>query len=111
MKAITRQSWVLLFLVGLGIAYFAYDNLVVIPALDPADPDRGWAWLTTDPKVIEYIKFLFRNFGYWVLAVAVFVTVSSWACSRVRLVSVRRIRRPRSPGPMNKRRRDLTATR
>ena len=76
-KAISQQSWVLLFLVGLGIAYFAYDNLVVIPALDPADPDRGWAWLTTDPEVIDYIKFSFRNFGYWILAVAVFVTVIS----------------------------------
>lgn len=77
MKAISQKSWILLFLVGLGIAYYAYDNLVVIPALDPADPDRGWAWLTTDPEVIAYIKFLFRNFGIWVLAVAVFVIVIS----------------------------------
>ena len=76
-KAISQQSWVLLFLVGLGIAYFAYDNLIVIPALDPADPDRGWVWLTTDQEVIDYIKFWFRTFGYWVLAVAVFVIVIS----------------------------------
>lgn len=76
-KNISKNSWGLLFLVGLGIAYFAYDNIVVIPALDPANPDRGWAWLTTDPEVIEYIKFWFRNFGLWVLAVAVLVIVIS----------------------------------
>lgn len=77
MKRFSQYSWVLLFLVGLLIAYFAYDNLLVIPILDPADPERGWRWLTTDPEVIEYIKFWFRNFGFWVLAVAVFVMVIS----------------------------------
>lgn len=77
MRFVTKHSWVLLFLVGLLMTYFAYDNLVVIPALDPADPERGWQWLTTDPEVIEYIKFWFRNFGVWVLAVAVFVMVIS----------------------------------
>lgn len=77
MKRFSQYSWVLLFLVGLLIAYFAYDNLLVIPSLDPADPERGWRWLTTDPEVIEYIKFWFRNFGFWVLAVAVFVMVIS----------------------------------
>lgn len=76
-KAIAQKSWVLFFLVGLGITYFAYDNIVTIPAIDPADPERGWTWLTTDPEVIEYIKFWFRNFGIWVLAVAVFVIVIS----------------------------------
>ena len=73
MKRISQYSWFLLFLVGLSFVYFAYDNLVVIPGLDPSDPDRGWVWLSTDPEVIEYIKFWFRNFGVWVLAVAVFV--------------------------------------
>lgn len=77
MKIPASQAWVLPFLVGLGIAYFAYDNLVVIPGLDPADPERGWAWLTADPEVIDYIKFWFRNFGIWVLAVSVFVLVIS----------------------------------
>jgi len=67
----------LLFIVGLGLALYAYDNLVVIPGLDPADPDRGWAWLTSDPDVIEYIKWWFRTLGFWVLAVAVFVMVIS----------------------------------
>ncbi len=77
MNSITKYSWVLLFIVGLAFAYYAYDNIVTIPALDPADPDRGWAWLTADPQVIEYIKFWFRNFGIWVLALAVFVLVIS----------------------------------
>lgn len=77
MKRSSKHAWVLLFLVGLLMAYFAYNNLMVIPALDPADSERGWQWLTTDPEVIEYIKFWFRNFGVWVLAVAVFVMVIS----------------------------------
>lgn len=77
MKRFSQYSWVLLFLVGLLIAYFGYDNLLVIPSLDPADPERGWRWLTTDPEVINYIKFWFRNFGFWVLAVAVFVMIIS----------------------------------
>ncbi len=77
MRSLAKYSWVLLFIVGLGFLYYAYDNIVLIPALDPADPDRGWAWLMTDPQVIEYIKFWFRNFGIWVLAVAVFVMVIS----------------------------------
>ena len=69
----TKYAWVLIFLVGLAMAAFAYDNVIVIPGLDPADPERGWAWLTRDPDVIDYIKFWFRIFGLWVLAVAVFV--------------------------------------
>lgn len=76
-EALAQRSWVLLFLVGLSISYYSYDNMVVIPALDPADPDRGWVWLTTDKEVIDYIKFWFRTFGFWVLAVAVFVIVIS----------------------------------
>ncbi len=77
MKIISRYAWLLLFIVGLGLAFYAYDNLVIIPALDPGDPDRGWAWLTSDPDVIEYIKWWFRTLGFWVLAVAVFVMVIS----------------------------------
>ncbi|MBT3337986.1 MAG: hypothetical protein HN855_01890 [Anaerolineae bacterium] len=53
MKNIARYAWLLLFFVGMSLAFYAYDNLIVIPALDPADPDRGWAWLTSDPDVIE----------------------------------------------------------
>jgi hypothetical protein len=77
MSSITRYSWVLLFAIGLVLLYYAYDNIVVIPAIDPADPERGWDWLTADPQVIEYIKFWFRIYGIWVLAVAVFVLVIS----------------------------------
>ncbi len=77
MNSIAKYSWLILFTIGLALLYYAYVNIVVIPALDPADPDRGWAWLTSDPQVIEYIKFWFRNFGIWVLAVAVFVLVIS----------------------------------
>lgn len=73
MKQVTRHAWVLLFLVGVCLAVFAFDYLVVIPAIDPADPDRGWAWLSSDQEVIAYIKFWFRIFGFWVLAVAIFV--------------------------------------
>jgi hypothetical protein len=70
-----RYMWILFFIIGIGLAVFAYDNIVVIPALDPADPERGWQWLSTDPEVIDYIKFWFRNFGFWVLAVSIFVMV------------------------------------
>lgn len=77
LKSLSMLSWVLIFIVGLGIAYFAYDNLIVIPALPADHPDRGWLWLTSDPEVIEYIQTWFRNFGIWVLAVAVFVIVIS----------------------------------
>ena len=77
MKNIGRYAWLLLFTVGLGFAGYAYYNLVTIPALDPADPDRGWAWLTSDPDVIDYIKWWFRTLGFWVLAVAIFVMVIS----------------------------------
>lgn len=62
MRTISPQAWGLLLLVGLAIAYFAYDNIIVIPALDRADPDRGWAWLTTDPAVIDDIKGWFCTF-------------------------------------------------
>ncbi len=77
MKNISRYSWILLFVVGLGLVFYAYYNLITIPALDPADPERGWAWLTTDPEVIEYIKWWFRTLGFWVLAVSIFVMIIS----------------------------------
>lgn len=72
---IKKYSWILLFLVGVGLALYSFDNIIIIPALDPADPDRGWAWLSSDPEVIGYIKFWFRTFGFWVLAVSIFVMV------------------------------------
>lgn len=75
MNWISKYSWLLFLLVGAGLLIYAYDNLVTIQSLDPADPNRGWAWLTKDPDVIAYIKFWFRNFGIWILALAVFVIV------------------------------------
>lgn len=77
MKHISKHAWVLLFLVGTVLSFYAIDNLIIIPGLDPADPERGWAWLTTDEEVIAYIKFWFRIFGIWVLAVAFFVMIIS----------------------------------
>ena len=44
---------------------FAAYNAFYIPALDPADPNQGWAWLTRDPEIIDYIKFYFRIQGMW----------------------------------------------
>lgn len=67
MNKLREYSWVLMFLVGLFVLYFAFDNIVTIPNLNPADPDRGWAWLSTNPEIIEYIKFIFRFLGLWIL--------------------------------------------
>jgi hypothetical protein len=77
MRDLSRYGWLLLMLVGLMFFYYAYHNIIVIPSTDPTDPARGWAWLTTDPDVIDYIKFWFRTFGLWVFAVAVFIIVVS----------------------------------
>lgn len=77
MTIVRRYAWLLLFMVGLGLLVYAYYNLVTIPSLDPADPERGWAWLTLNPEVITYLKWWFRTLGFWVLAVAVFVMVIS----------------------------------
>lgn len=77
MKLLQRYAWIFLFAVGFALLFFAYDNIIVIPALSPNDPDRGWEWLTRDPEVIDYIKFWFRIFGFWVLAMAVQVLVIS----------------------------------
>jgi len=76
-KHLSKYAWVLLMMVGLSFVYYAYDNIIVIPALSPTDPERGWAWLTTDPEVIDYIKYWFRIFGIWVFAVAVFIMAIS----------------------------------
>ena len=63
-------GWMILFAFGLLFLYFAYDNFFVVPALDVHDPDRGWAWLTTDPEIIAYIKLYFRVFGIRVFGFA-----------------------------------------
>ena len=73
MEKVRSNSWIILFIVGLAFGFFAFDNIITIPALNPADPERGWNWLSTDSEVIEYVKFWFRIFGIWVLAVSIFV--------------------------------------
>lgn len=77
MQWLRKNAWVLLFGVGLVLLFYAYDNIVVIPSLAADDPKRGWVWLTRDPEVLDYIRWWFRTFGFWVLAVAVFVLITS----------------------------------
>jgi len=72
-----NYGWILFTFIGFLILYFAYDNIFVLPALDVNDPDRGWAWLTTDPEVMEYIKFYFRIFGLRVLSVALMTILTA----------------------------------
>jgi hypothetical protein len=70
-------GWIGLFAIGLGLLFYAYDNFIVIPALDIRDPDRGWAWLTTVPEVIDYIKFYFRIFGVRVFAFGMIILLTA----------------------------------
>jgi hypothetical protein len=74
---IKQWSWVIFLLLGLLILVFAWYNAFFIPALDPADPDMGWAWLTTDPEIIEYIKFNFRAQGMWIFAYGLLVIAAA----------------------------------
>lgn len=64
-------GWVIVFIVGLLLVYFAYDSFFVIPSLDARDPERGWYWLTTVPAHIDYIKLYFRLYGIHVFAFSV----------------------------------------
>jgi hypothetical protein len=77
MSFLQKHAWVLLFAVGLLLLVYAYDNIVVLSTMPPDDPERGWAWLTQEPEILDYIQMWFRTFGLWVLAVAVFVLVVS----------------------------------
>lgn len=61
-----RYGWLVFLILEALVIVFALYNALFIPAIEPADPDLGWAWLTNDPEVIEYIKFNFRNQGIWV---------------------------------------------
>jgi hypothetical protein len=74
---IKQWSWVIFLLLGLLILVFAWYNAFFIPALDPTDPDMGWAWLTTDPEIIEYIKFNFRAQGMWIFAYGLLVIAAA----------------------------------
>lgn len=72
-----QWSWVIFLLLGLLILIFSAYNAFFIPALDPADPDMGWAWLTTNPEIIEYIKFNFRAQGMWIFVYGWLVIATS----------------------------------
>lgn len=53
--------------IALLLSAFAWYNIVYVRALDPADPNEGWAWLTSDMAIIDYIKSHFLLLGIWVL--------------------------------------------
>lgn len=72
-----RWSWFVFLLLGLLILVFAAYNAFFIPTIDPADADIGWAWLTTDPEIIEYIKFNFRAQGMWIFGYALLVVATA----------------------------------
>ncbi|HET6447399.1 MAG TPA: hypothetical protein VFI27_22785 [candidate division Zixibacteria bacterium] len=72
-----KQSWLIFLVLGILILFFAAYNAFYIPALDPADPDQGWAWLTSDPEIIEYIKFYFRIQGMWQLGFGLLVIATA----------------------------------
>jgi hypothetical protein len=59
--------------IGVLFFLFAMYNLVYVPSLDPAHPDQGWLWLTSDPEIIDYIKFYFRVQGVWQVPLAILV--------------------------------------
>lgn len=73
------RAWLVFIPIGLLILYYAYDNLFAIPALEPADPARGWDWLTTDPAVIDYSKFYFRNLGLRALSIGLLTLITAAA--------------------------------
>ena len=62
-------------IIALLLVALAWYNIVYVRALDPADPKEGWAWLTADPDIIEYIKLHFLLQGVWVLNFALMVLV------------------------------------
>ncbi len=64
-------------LVAVAVLVFAAYNYFYVPALDPADPKRGWAWLTTDAETVDYIKFYFRMQGIWQLGFAILVLAAA----------------------------------
>lgn len=63
-----KWGWIVFLILGLMVLLFSVYNAVYIPSLDPAHPEQGWAWLTTDLEIIDYIKFNFRVQGMWQFA-------------------------------------------
>ena len=72
-----RYAWLVFVVLGLLILLFAAYNAIYIPALDPADPDEGWVWLTTDPEIIDYIKFNFQVQGMWQMGYGLLVMATA----------------------------------
>lgn len=72
-----RWNWIIFLILGVLIILFSIYNAVYIPALDPADPSEGWAWLTTNPEIIDYIKFNFRVQGMWKLGYGLLVMATA----------------------------------
>lgn len=72
-----RLGAAILGLVAVMVLVFAGYNYFYVPALDPADPNRGWAWLTTDVETVDYIKFYFRMQGIWQLGFAILVLAAA----------------------------------
>jgi hypothetical protein len=72
-----QYGWIVFVILGVLILVFAGYNAIYIPVIDPADPDMGWTWLTTDPEVIAYIKFSFRVQGMWQLGYGLLVIVTA----------------------------------
>ncbi len=60
-------------LVAVAVLFFAGYNYFYVPAIEPADPTRGWGWLTNDFETVDYIKFYFRMQGIWQLGFAILV--------------------------------------
>ena len=72
-----RWNWIVFLILGVLIILFSMYNASYIPALDPADPEEGWAWLTTNPEIIDYIKFNFRVQGVWQLGYGLLVMATA----------------------------------
>ena len=77
LKDLQRNAWIIFFIIGLFFLFYAIDNIFVIPGLDCEDPERGWAWLTCEPEVIDYVKYWFRMLGIWAAAAAAFTLLVS----------------------------------
>ena len=77
-----QYGWLIFLMIGGLILLFAAYNALYIPTIDPADPEMGWEWLTTDPEIIEYIKFNFRVQGIWIFGYGLLVMAASLALRR-----------------------------
>lgn len=77
-----QYGWLIFLVIGALILLFAAYNALYIPTIDPADPEMGWEWLTTDPEIIEYIKYNFRVQGIWIFGYGLLVMAAALALRR-----------------------------